>query len=320
VATTPLNFKALGYVLGLHSYVDTPELPSFYRWAAGYGCRRDGLRGFVFAGSEEYRKKRMADLHRTIFPSRGIRIRIEELGDKFPDTQITAELYDLESNGQIQKLHKEMGYALAELRDRIGDTPSAHPLTRILRARQEIEILKIPIFEELARQAMDAGHSVVFFVNFTQTLDELCKRFKTNCRVEGTQTGSAGRALRQKNLDDFENNIEHVLVVNSQAGGASMSAHDKYHVRPRTGIVSLGYSAPGVRQIMGRLRRSGGTKSFYRIPLVAGTVEERIHKLVTPKLNQLDALQDADLWADNLPLTKRELSTLLDDQYAGKNY
>lgn len=313
VATTPLNFKALGYVLGLHSYVDTSNSPGFYRWAAGLGCGRDGLRGFVFRGSEADRRRHMAQLHHQLFPSRGTRVRIEDLGAAFPECQITADLYDLERTGQIDALYREMAEALLELRDRVGDSISSHPLTRILRARQEIELLKIPIYEELARQGLENGHSVAIFVNFTQTLDELCKRFKTSCRVDGSQTGPAGHRRRQACVDAFQANKERIIILNGQAGGVSISLHDLHGGHPRLGIVSLSYSAVVVRQILGRLRRAGGkSKALYRIPLVAGTVEERVHKLVTPKLNNLDSLNDADLWSENLPLTKSELSTLLD--------
>lgn len=306
VATTPLNFKALGYVLGLHGYCDTPALPGFYRWAAGFGCRRDGLRGFVFAGSEHSKRSRMARLHHDLFPIRGVRVKIEDL-DSFPASQITAELYDLDKNRQIDSLYKEMACALAELRKKVGGEISLYPLTRILRARQEIELLKIPIFEELAREAFEAGHSVAMFLNFTQTIDELARRFKTDCIVDGRNTG----VTRQKQVDRFQANESRLIILNGQAGGVCLSLHDEHGGHPRMGIVSLNYSAVIVRQIFGRLPRAGGkSKCLYRLPLVAGTVEERVHYLVTPKLNYLDALNDSDLLAENLPLIPTEFDPL----------
>jgi hypothetical protein len=46
------------------------------------------------------------------------------------------------------------------------------------------------------------------------------------------------------------------------------------------------------------------SKSIYRVLFAAGTRDERGHRLLSPKLNNLDTLNDGDLLPiDNLPLT-----------------
>ena len=35
-----------------------------------------------------------------------------------------------------------------------------------LRARQEVELLKVPLFESLARDALEEGNAVTIFLNF----------------------------------------------------------------------------------------------------------------------------------------------------------
>jgi hypothetical protein len=147
----------------------------------------------------------MKSLNAEIFPSHGRRVRVADLGDAFPKCQITAELYDLEGAGRIEQLYAEMNEAVLELQDfKTFDKSPDHPLTRLLRARQEIELIKVPLFCELTEDALAQGLHVAHFVNFRQTVDELCKRLRTNCRIDGTQIGAKGFAVREHNACDTE--------------------------------------------------------------------------------------------------------------------
>lgn len=312
-AENPLQLRALGYVLGLHGLVDGggDDGCGFYRFAFRLGCRRHPMGGWYFGGNEQERKERMGELRKLIFPSRGIRVRVADLGDAFPERQITTELHDLGSRGQatrLDALYATMDDAIQTLNGvRQNDADLSHPLTQVLRARQEIELIMVPIYEELAKQYLENGLHVALFVNFKQTMDELAKRLKTNCRIEGSQP----RAVRQQNLDDFGDDKQPVILVNNAAGGVSINLHDRRGRFPRVGIVSLGFSAVQTRQVLCRLWRQGAkSKVLYRIPLIAGTVQERIHRMLTPKLNQIDSLNDGDLMAANLPLTKHSADEL----------
>ena len=312
-AENPLQLRALGYVLGLHELVDSgrDDRCGFYRFAFRMGCRKHPFGGWYFAGDESERKKRMGELRQLIFPSRGVRVCVADLGDAFPERQITTELYDLGSRGQttrLDALYATMDGAIQTLNEaRQRDVDLSHPLTCLLRARQEIELIMVPIYEELAKQYLENGLHVALFVNFQQTMDELSKRLKTNCRIEGKQS----HALRQRYLDDFGDDKESIILVNNAAGGVSINLHDRQGKFPRVGIVSLGYSAVQTRQVLCRLWRQGAkSKVLYRIPLIAGTVQEKIHRALTPKLNQLDSLNDGDLWATNLPLTRHKADEL----------
>jgi peroxiredoxin family protein len=314
VADSPLNFRALGYLLGLHHLVDRKDanLPGFYRWANRLGCRKSPFGGLQFMGNEEFRRHKMAQLHQEIFPSRGERVRIEELGDAFPACHITAELYDLKESGRIDELYAEMDDAIRELNERkLGDRSVELPLTKLLRARQEVELLKAPLFEEIANEAIASGRTVGIFVNFTATLDALQKRLKWKCRIDGHQRGKSGQTQRQGFIDDIQADRERGILLNNQAGGVSISLHDLTGKYPRGGLVSLPNSASAFRQVCGRFPRAGGkSKSFYRVILAANTVEVKTHRQLSQKLNQIDALNDGDLWAANLPLSSHSLDAL----------
>lgn len=306
VAETPLDFRALGFVLGLHHYTD------FYSWAAKRGCRRVPWGGFQFLLGEENKKKVMAEIHEEIFPERGCRVRIDDLGTDFPAVEITAELYDLSEGDTVTRLYAEMDEAIQALNlQKDNDAGVEHPLTVLLRARQEVELLKVPIFVELALDANASGYHCAIFVNFRRTVEEICKRLRTTCRVDGSQIGTEGARRRQGCIDSFQSDDEPNIVLSSAAGSASIDLQDVRGAFPRVGLVSPGVSAQQTRQICGRLRRATGkSKALYRFVLAAGTVEEKIHKALASKLNCIDALNDADLWAANLPLIRGNLSDI----------
>jgi hypothetical protein len=303
---SPLDFKALGYTLGLH---ELDEGLRFWTWVRRWNCRPSPHGGLYFAGKEEDRKRVMARLNEEIFPEHGIRIRTRDLPD-FPECQITAELYDLNEGRAIDRLYEQMDDSIRALHDKAASDKKTH-LTEILRALQEIELLKVPIFVQLTEDANDQGYSVVNFVTFTQTLDELCKRLKTDCRIDGSQVGPAGQKRRQHCIDSFQAGRDRRLVANSAAGGICISLHDSVGDAPRIGYVSPCSSAVNIRQVFGRLPRIGAkSKSLYRVVLAAGTREENVHRRLVTRLNQQDALNDGDLFASNLHLTEHELSDI----------
>lgn len=308
-AEGPLDFRALGFRLGLHSLLD------YHKWAFARGVRKFPLGGFHWPVGEQRKKEILAELHTQIFPERGCRVRIEDLGLAFPETQVTSELFDLKEAGRIDECYARMEEALAALEvEKLSDKCADHPLTALLRASQEIELLTVPVFQELASDALAQGMSVALFVNFRRTLDELCKRLKTDCRVDGSQVGERGAREREAAIQKFQTNESRCIVLTSAAGGVSISLHDERGGHPRLGLVSPGFSAVQFRQVLGRLRRATGkSKALYRIVLIAGTVQEKIHKALSGKLNNLDAILDSDLMAVNLPLTVGKLSGIVGD-------
>lgn len=307
VADSPLNLRAIGFALGLHNLIDRKDLtgaPGFYQWALRHGCYHIPGLGVQFCSGAEKQREILKKLHADIFPQRGARLRIDTLGDAFPEVQITAELYNTEAEGRINKLYDQM----REKVDAINAKRefSAIALTELLRDRQEIEMLMLPVFIEITRDANAEGRHVALFFNFRETVEEACRLLKTECRVDGTQIGEAGMRRRQACVDAFQRDEEENIVCTSDAGSESISLQDLCGVFPRLGLVSLGWSSKRARQIFGRLRRAlGKSKAIYRCVLAAGTVQERVYESIVDKLDRLDLLNDGDLRKDvpNLPLT-----------------
>ena len=308
-ADSPLEMKGLGMLLGLHKgerpkpTLSCPEPLSFAKWNEAHGCC--GIpKGFY--GSDEVRRAHMEKIHKAIYPEKGVRVRIADLGSAFPETQITAELYAMDDPARIDALHAQMVDAMAALHSRTENYKGSDPMTELLAARQEIELLKVPIFTELAREAESAGMSVVIFVNFRATVRELCSRLDTDCFIDGSQVGERGAKQREANRLRLQNDESRFLIGTADSAGAGLDAHDVTGKHPRLALHSPGYNAKTVRQQVGRVQREGGkSKSLQRFIFADGTCEVPLHKKLAGKLNNMDTLQDGDLVSTNLEITNR---------------
>lgn len=322
IADSPLEMDALGYFLQLHDSnspptVKTPEPVDFYTWARRNGCGPGLWSHLEFHGNAEQQLKRMEKLYRQIFPSKGVRVRTTEIPD-FPSIQIRAELYEIsdpkkfnrlyaEMAGEIAALHKHDAEMKAELLHKAkengfeGDALPDDPLVENIRARQEMELLKVPVFVELTLDAISEGRSVAIFVNFQQSLRAICTKLKTDCTIDGTQIGAQGAIRRETNRMAFQADHERAIVCISEAAGLGLDMHDVTGRHPRLALVSPGFNAKLLRQIFWRICRAGGkSASLVRLIFAADTVEEPIQKAVARKLDRLDALQDGDLMPKNL--------------------
>lgn len=278
-AATPVDMYALGYAIGLHNR------KNFYKWAFGYGMRKSRF-GFMFSGTGDSLKR----LHTQIFPHRGIRVRIADLGDQFPETQITAEPYDTGNAKEIDIAYDEMFNELAALEARDDMSASERSSNRLvvqLRARQKTELLKVPVFVQLVQDAIENGMQVAIFVNFLQTLSALSGRLKTLCVIKGGQSIED----RQQNIELFQDGKSKIIISQIQSGGVGISLHGAN----RLAIISPTWSAIDLKQALGRVHRAGGEKSIQKIIYAADTIEESVCEKVRIKLQLISALNDGDL-------------------------
>jgi Mimiviridae putative ATP-dependent RNA helicase len=315
-ACNPLGMRALGYVLDLHNNEHDLIAPlnkvfkhrvlrNFYSWASQYGCRRDArFRGFKWMVGREKQLAVMDEIRDIVTPARGVRVTTASIPN-FPKRTVSVEMYDLDEAGMIERLYAEMADSLSQLAER-ASADMEHPLTTLLRAQQKIELLKVPIAVELARDYLDKGHSIGIFVNYSQTLDALRERLKCDCYIDGRPEGVK---IRQRCIDSFQANEDRLILVLSAAGKESLSLHDITGDAPRVGLVFPGFSAVTFRQLLGRFHREGGlSPCFYRILLAAGTVEEQIRKSLGAKLDNLDMLLDSDMLPENMHYSNVNLS------------
>lgn len=242
--------------------------------------------------------KPMVRIHNMLFPERASRVRIDVLGDLFPQTQITAIPYTMGKNREkeIEKEYKKLEIELEEIKNK-KNKDKTNPLTITIRAQQKIEILKIPTFIEIANDFLYNNYSVVIFVNFTQTLKTLSEYLKTNSIVYGEQDYND----RINIIENFQENKTKIIILNIKAGGLGISLHDKYGGHPRVSLISPSWSSLDLVQALGRIHRAGGkTKSLQRIIYTANTVEESIADKLKIKLNNINSINNGDLDLTNI--------------------
>lgn len=231
-------------------------------------------------------------IHSEIYPNYGSRIKIKELGELFPKTQVMAKCYYLENHKEIEELYCEINDALCELN---AKEQSAECLAKIIYARQKIEMLKVTIFMELIQEALDGNWSVVVFVNFLETMNYLCYHLQSATKeIGGISIVVGGQSIdeRNSNIDNFQNNKKRLLIATMQSGGVGLSLHDIHKTHPRMSIISPTWSGQDQKQCLGRIHRANGTPSIQKIVYVAKTYEEKICQIIKDKFTTIDAIND----------------------------
>ena len=285
VCSNPVEMKSIGYLLGLHDY------KRWWNWCLRNGCKRGVFGGLVFNNSA----KVLSDLHKHIYPNRGSRIRISELPEgSFPETLITADGYRIDESEDVNAIYKSMAEELARLEEVASDDEET-PLTIQLRARQKAELLKVPAFVELARDALADGNSVAVFINFRATLDAVVNRLSIDTPI-ATVHGDQSTDERRESVEAFQSNESRIIVCMIQAGGVGLNLHDEHGGHPRVSLISPSFSAVELRQTLGRVHRAGGeTASVQKIVFAADTVEMGVCRAVRRKLTNLDRINDDEL-------------------------
>lgn len=280
----PIEMKTVGLILGIYK---SGKWTAFLR---EHGCEQ-GRFGWEFNGDQNILKK----LHADFFLDRGVRIRREDIKD-FPDCDVMAESYNMDekSEKELNSVYDDMEKELLLLKAKCKNAKEyrVNSMVVMLRSWQKAELLKTPLFVEMAEDAINDGMSVVIFVNFSDTVRALSKRLNTNCIVWGENKG----AERDNNIADFQSDKKRVIIVNVKAGGAGLSLHDLNGNHPRLSLISPTPSAVDLVQCLGRVWRVGGkTKALQKIVFVANTVEADICDKVKIKIDNLSLINDGDL-------------------------
>ncbi len=283
LATNPLEMRAIGLAIKLFKGGNK----DYYKWAKENGIV-DGDWGLEFNNDSRVLKK----LHTAVFSHRGVRLRRDDIPN-FPSCEIIPELYNMEESDvkHVNKIYDDMDKELKKLEERSKDDEESELIIR-LRARQSVELLKVPRIVEMAEEGLEEGFSIAIFVNFTDTLNAIAERLKTDCIYDGNISDK----LKDEHVDNFQNNTSRIILINIGSGGAGLSLHDLHGGHPRESIISPNDSAVLMRQCVGRIWRDGAkTKAIQKILLAANTVEEAVYDNFNRKLDNLDLLNDGDL-------------------------
>ncbi len=294
-AVSPLDMKALGFLLQLHSLHDFPDFCRLHgaKWVGKWGA-------LTFSPDDPAAVKGMSNLHNYVFNKLKCASRMtrEQFGKLFPESHIMPEAFDLGSNeAKIQKVYEDMDYELAKLEEHCANYRE-HVFAILMKARRQAEMLKVPLFCEKIEDLWDEGQSVAVFCNFTETIQAIHKRLSRLKKFAGKIAfviGDQTAKQREADIAAFQSNEKTVILCNIAAGGVAISLHDTLKVRPRAALVSPTWSAVALAQSLGRVWRQGGSRSVQYIVYAAGCIEETICKRVKDKITMLEVLHDGEL-------------------------
>jgi hypothetical protein len=283
-AENPAHMGALGFAIRLHG-----GMHEFRTFCQQFGVKfAGGIPTFVGG------KPSLQKLHALLFPERGVRTLRDDIAD-FPESHIDVQLVDLDLPEMVDELYEYMDAALQRLSiTQRDDKDPEHPLTQMLRARQKIELLKVPPLVSRVEDSIEEGMWPVVFVNFRETLEEIRMKLADKypfAFIHGGQTESE----RQREVDSFQRGVTRGMIAILSAGGVGLSLHDTSGLRPRESFINLSYSAIDLIQALGRVWRAGGGRTEQRIIVAANTIEEKVAKAIRRKLNCIDTLNDGDL-------------------------
>lgn len=290
LASDPTHMRATGRAVGLHSGGNWIE---FLRKNGCSGTHKKG-KDWKFCGGLRGREI-LRHLHHVIFPARGARVRIEDLGDRFPESQILVEAFKTDNTAKIQAAFLVAQKAMDTLKKQ-GDITEEQRLRLVgsayMDAWHESERTKVEMIVEKVEDEIEQGRSVAVFMNFVDTRKAVMEKLKTECGIFGEQPMKD----RIRCIDDFQNDRSRVIVCNIDAGGVGVSLHDLTGTFPRTSIILPTNKAESLIQAFGRVHRSGGmSKSRQFVLYAAGTVEEDICNAVRARMANITTLNDGCL-------------------------
>lgn len=295
-ADSPAKLRALGFWMGLHSFVD------FEKWALAHGCYRDQHRNLRYT-SHSLNRDQLLALHAHIFPEYGIRMRIADIPD-FPKNHIDAMLVDDDTPASWKRdfearypwVYDPVGLAptheesrtLADMMQEDRKPMSDEVL--FLRQRQKAELAKVHYLCSNIPDLVEEGNNVVVFLNFLASIHETMERLSlpSDAIIGDTKN-------RKEIVDRFQNNELNVLFCTPGAGGVGLSLHD-LHDRPRVSYISPMFAPVPFIQSLGRIHRAGARSPARQFILcLRGSAEEAVRKSIIKKRHQVSLINDGDL-------------------------
>jgi hypothetical protein len=290
IADDPTELRGVGFLLGLF------DLPKFWNWCRSHGCRPNPW------GAMEFDRRKtgaLEKIHDQIMPNKGGRMTVADMKGHFADNFIIDDPLDFSDDGRIKELYEEMEVELDGLKKEMADdsdNPAARALVAQLRARQAVELYKVPLIYNMIEEiTIDEHRNVAVFVNFDATINAILDRLQKTEKTVSVIRGKQSETERETSISRFQNNTSKIILCNMEAGGVGVSLHDTTGERPRTALISPSFNAKSMVQVLGRIHRAGGkSPAIQRILVAEGTVEEKVAKSVKEKIKAQEILNGCE--------------------------
>ena len=282
---TPVEMRALGYALGLHS-LNKPQgrLKSWYGWMMANGCKQDHWGQWMLT-----RRAHLNDIREIMYSTNVKRLTVDDFPESFKENRVFLTPVSHASAAKIARAYTKEGITaeIVEQYIRTGTVEDSEwVLVNLLRARQLAESLKAKEMADIAADHVEQGHSVVLFVNFSETVSTL--QSLLGCRaIQGGQSAEE----RQDIIDSFQRDEEHTIVVNIAAGGTGISLHDVVGNRQRISLISPTFNDKDHQQALGRIHRNGAkSDAIQKIMVATGSIEEQVIEAIEDKIKCQETL------------------------------
>jgi len=294
LATTVADMKHTGYVLNLHNGYD------FRPWCFDHGARYNDYGTIIMDGDQTIAKEGMKKIHTNLHEIQKVSSRMSRSDFKgyFPENRFVTDIFDLGANNdKIRRIYERMQYEIDLLNERAKDY-SQHVFARIIKARREAELLKVPRMVEWVEDMFDEDISPVLFVNFVDTIEAITKRLdkKKFHGLVGYLHGNQSKQDRIDDIRDFQADIKRIFVVNNAAGNLGIGLHDLHGKYPRHSMMNPSWSAINFIQSCGRIHRVNGlTPCIQHFFYAKVPVEIRMSKRTKNRTANLEYLNEGDI-------------------------
>lgn len=288
--TSPLNLRSVGFLFRMHNY----SASSFYDFCRRHGCRASRFhRGLEFDHASRLSRVHLQRIAEFL-ADRTVRLTTDDLAEYFGESIVEPTLINL-----AERDRAEIDAAYAAMADEVKKKEHSNPIVTLLRARQRAELLSIEAVADMVENSVNEGLSVFVAQSFRESVVQM----EAALRKRGISdlsilTGDSNADHRIEAVDAFQMDRNRVFLATTAAGGLSVSLHRlREGGRPRTSIIRVSYSVSELAQALGRIYRVGMLDKtvVQRLPLVAGTPEERIYVRLQHKLRNMKTMVDDDL-------------------------
>lgn len=291
---SPIEMRPLGYMLRLHSNdMSRGGLPSYFSWMNKLRCQRGHWGGYEMIDPQFALEK----LRKSMYGINTHCLTVADFPDSFRDNRVLVDPIEFSNNKKIVDSYKKLNMTAADVKSYIEDGAVTDDLkskqedddpiiVKILRARQECELLKVKDIAPMAQDAVEAGHNVVIFLNFTESLRELSTLL--GCEFID---GSTPAEDRNEYIASFQRDETNLLVINAATGGTGISLHDTIGNRPRLSLISPSFNAKEFAQVIGRIHRNGAkSDALQKVLLSHGSIEEYVMVAINKKLDNMNVI------------------------------
>jgi superfamily II DNA or RNA helicase len=210
------------------------------------------------------------------------RVKLEDVKDILPENNIVIQHYWSENAQKIDKLYRQF----EALKSKSGKKPGA-VLVELQKIKMKIELLKVPIFVEEAKNYMEKGCAVIVVVTYKKSFRKLVEELDPQCYING-DTKDEDREIMMKKFRKDKTNL---FIIQIQTGSTGISLHG---AKQRVTLIGIPDKASDFIQAIGRAPRVGGNMLVLTKVVFINNVpyEERMKEILTKKLQDISTLND----------------------------